>query len=458
MLDRLPRSIRWRIQFGLLEDIPHSAATTNPDRLHNNANTTPYTNDHYPQQQQHNDDGGAQFETIDIDNTDPLSDIIHPTTSTAPIPPAMEFDEYYNQLQQHNQNNLKQLRQQYSTLTMNHYWKGSPLYIIQETEHNSPSKASAKSLTDQTDTVAANTTSTDATKKVNTTIEIQPADTKSSLVPAKSSKTAKSLPTEIVSDDPLSVMAMMEEHKSQSQKELMIQNRKEQALAMRNQKKRTSLATTIDSNNSNSNNSSSSSSSGDNNNTTSKEASQWNDFHSSRTIIDVIEKDLPRLPTDHHVCYSWLQQQPLVVVETHNEPLHQVILNYYQSYPNPQELQQYKQERSNLLSQILFVYAKENPTMGYRQGMHEIASLVLLTFELDFCNLPKKQQQQKEDESTIVVLLDRNKVVHDVYSVFDVIMNHLSPAYEIQNVMSGQHSPMELMGLSILNKLISTTV
>jgi len=79
---------------------------------------------------------------------------------------------------------------------------------------------------------------------------------------------------------------------------------------------------------------------------------------------------------------SWLQQQPLV--ETQDTlPLHQVILNHYQTYSNQQELQQYKQKRSNSLSQLLFIYVKENLTMRYRQGMHKIASLVLLRFEFE---------------------------------------------------------------------------
>jgi len=51
-------------------------------------------------------------------------------------------------------------------------------------------------LTDQKDTAVANTAATDATKKVNSNIEIQPAYKKSSL-PAKLLP-AKPLPTEIV--------------------------------------------------------------------------------------------------------------------------------------------------------------------------------------------------------------------------------------------------------------------
>ena len=45
-------------------------------------------------------------------------------------------------------------------------------------------------------------------------------------------------------------------------------------------------------------------------------------------------------------------------------------------------------ERITSLKDILYIYAQEHPQMGYRQGMHEIASYILFSLELEQSNFP----------------------------------------------------------------------
>ena len=74
-------------------------------------------------------------------------------------------------------------------------------------------------------------------------------------------------------------------------------------------------------------------------------------------------------------------------------------------------LRRSRSERSDVLSEILFVYAKEHPAMGYRQGMHEILSYCYLVLEIDIyreesrrrrhqrqLRLQQRQQQQQQEE------------------------------------------------------------
>lgn len=141
-------------------------------------------------------------------------------------------------------------------------------------------------------------------------------------------------------------------------------------------------------------------------------------------------------------------------------------------------------ERAERLSHMLYVYAREHPELGYRQGMHGILSYVLLVLEMDIA--VQEMHRRKKDfmvpdhhvEATpfnpaasfiaspasllldddnssygstaqrrhsvcggtagvdssgnvvVVQLLDPNYILHDAFSLFECIMMAMAPAYD----------------------------
>jgi len=143
---------------------------------------------------------------------------------------------------------------------------------------------------------------------------------------------------------------------------------------------------------------------------------------------------------------------------------------------------------SNLPSrQILFVYAREHPELGYRQGMHEVLSYVLLALEMDLLEQSIISERKKwrssslrnsflllsKDEEpdggragvdssgnrVVVRLLDPNYMLHDAFCLFETIMTALCPAYDAlpagaEEAKTEQgESPMEAMTCSIVSKI-----
>mmetsp|Transcript_2344 Transcript_2344/g.3136 ORF Transcript_2344/g.3136 Transcript_2344/m.3136 type:complete len:651 (+) Transcript_2344:67-2019(+) len=200
----------------------------------------------------------------------------------------------------------------------------------------------------------------------------------------------------------------------------------------------------------------------------------------TREVLNVIEKDLNRLPPDHHFCYHrWIcnsgkQQSTRVksgeVGADGNNNMSTV--NGASNLSNDQT-ERSREERSELLSQILFVYAKEHPALGYRQGMHEILSYIFLAIETDLLEHGVKAEnvslaglndvgEDKESDETKeedVRILDAAKIMHDAFILFECVMSSLAPAYDAQIIQSAEQrdyqseSPMEVMSRSIVSKI-----
>lgn len=86
------------------------------------------------------------------------------------------------------------------------------------------------------------------------------------------------------------------------------------------------------------------------------------------------------------------------------------------------------------LKEILYIYAQEHPTMGYRQGMHEIASYLMFILELE--------KQQYPDNPLIEATLPH------CYFMLEKTLNKLHLAYDA----SGEQA-LHRMSHSILGKI-----
>lgn len=179
-------------------------------------------------------------------------------------------------------------------------------------------------------------------------------------------------------------------------------------------------------------------------------SSNWSMFYSSRELITMIQKDLDRLPPFHHQTTAASQANDTKDLN-----------GSFSSGDNGCDLK--REERKSVLLQILFMYAKEYPDIGYRQGMHEILSFTLLAIELDYSSY---QESFSNTATTSSLLFNSVNTLHDTYTLFEMIMYHLSPAYDAAILKRPPHctpqiarrarpssSPMQAMGISILAKV-----
>ena len=81
------------------------------------------------------------------------------------------------------------------------------------------------------------------------------------------------------------------------------------------------------------------------------------------------------------------------------------------------------------LTDILFVYSKLNPDVGYRQGMHELLAPILWVIDRDAVQRQSSSPTSGED-ALMLNLLDSNFVEHDSFTLFLCAMQTARIYYE----------------------------
>lgn len=87
----------------------------------------------------------------------------------------------------------------------------------------------------------------------------------------------------------------------------------------------------------------------------------------------------------------------------------------------------------NMLLDILFIFSKLNPDVGYRQGMHELVAPVVWVVERDALDLTHWRRKDNEDaqkDKLLWDLLDQRYVEHDAFTLFCLIMQNAKAYYE----------------------------
>ncbi|PYH40949.1 GTPase-activating protein GYP6 [Aspergillus saccharolyticus JOP 1030-1] len=81
---------------------------------------------------------------------------------------------------------------------------------------------------------------------------------------------------------------------------------------------------------------------------------------------------------------------------------------------------------------ILFIYAKLNPDLGYRQGMHEVLAPLLWVVDRDAIEThPLKESGEAEaSDDAMLQLLDASYVEHDSFALFCSVMQNVRVYYE----------------------------
>ena len=80
-----------------------------------------------------------------------------------------------------------------------------------------------------------------------------------------------------------------------------------------------------------------------------------------------------------------------------------------------------KEEVKELMTNVLFIWAKENPQLAYKQGMNDLLGVLVY---VAYCDLPEDfSGVSKENEEMLKVLLNKADLEADLFWCFDKIMD-----------------------------------
>ncbi|GAB7351250.1 hypothetical protein MBLNU459_g1675t1 [Dothideomycetes sp. NU459] len=82
-----------------------------------------------------------------------------------------------------------------------------------------------------------------------------------------------------------------------------------------------------------------------------------------------------------------------------------------------------------MLLDILFVFCKLNPDVGYRQGMHELLAPILWAIEMDAIS-PESSGGASADDKMLLQLCNPDFIEHDTFTLFGIIMQGAKSFYE----------------------------
>lgn len=82
------------------------------------------------------------------------------------------------------------------------------------------------------------------------------------------------------------------------------------------------------------------------------------------------------------------------------------------------------------LTDVLFVYSKLNPDVGYRQGMHELLAPILWVIDRDSAQRSSENPDNDKADGLMLDLLDPNFVEHDSFTLFLCVMQTARIYYE----------------------------
>ena len=105
-----------------------------------------------------------------------------------------------------------------------------------------------------------------------------------------------------------------------------------------------------------------------------------------------------------------------------------------------------------MLLDVLFIFCKLNPDVGYRQGMHEVLAPILWVVERDAIDLGESSKILGED-ALVNAMFDAEHIEHDAFALFGQIMQSAKNFYE-QTTVSGRENPMVARSRRIFNDLL----
>jgi TBC1 domain family protein 5 len=112
----------------------------------------------------------------------------------------------------------------------------------------------------------------------------------------------------------------------------------------------------------------------------------------------------------------------------------------------------------DMMLDILFIFCKLNPDIGYRQGMHEILAPILWVVERDALKSGAAETQASGDRGTdlLVDLIDSQFIEHDSFTLYSLVMHPAKTFYAPaeSSSRSSKESPMLIRSSYIFEKLL----
>ena len=112
----------------------------------------------------------------------------------------------------------------------------------------------------------------------------------------------------------------------------------------------------------------------------------------------------------------------------------------------PENLYFREPEVQSMLLDILFVFCKLNPDVGYRQGMHEILAPIVWVVSRDAIETEDIDGKEAglsgidaQERQLMLLCLDLNSVEQDSFTLFTIIMQTVKSYYEV-NITSSPSS------------------
>lgn len=81
----------------------------------------------------------------------------------------------------------------------------------------------------------------------------------------------------------------------------------------------------------------------------------------------------------------------------------------------------------DMMLDVLFVWCKMHPSIGYRQGMHEILAPLLWVVERDA--IEPADANDKSSDALLLDMLDSQYIEHDSHTLFSLIMQTAQSFY-----------------------------
>lgn len=92
---------------------------------------------------------------------------------------------------------------------------------------------------------------------------------------------------------------------------------------------------------------------------------------------------------------------------------------------------------------VLFVFVKLSPDIGYRQGMHELLAHVFWVVSQDAIDTKSRDEEMlaSDDVSLLLQTLDPSYIEHDTFTLFCAIMQTTKLFYEHDEGNTGAGNP-----------------
>jgi TBC1 domain family protein 5 len=119
----------------------------------------------------------------------------------------------------------------------------------------------------------------------------------------------------------------------------------------------------------------------------------------------------------------------------------------------PENLYFRQPDTQRMMLDILFVFCKLNPDLGYRQGMHELLAPMLWVVERDAVNLGHSSKAMGED-AVVRAVYDADHIEHDAFALFGQVMQNAKNFYE-QTTHAAVDNPMVLRSKRIVFESLS---